>query len=205
MGSLKLEAKARADLAFVTTALKRDRKLKVRVLGCTVHTEAGPVALQRSKAVVAHLNTHGVLRQQCRAEACPPAMIHGLQEHGMSAVRFTVVQSLLFAKRLAFESGTAAVPSKAEPMLLKVARMLQDNPELELMLEGHADAREDHPIELSRARAVAIRKWLVAQGVTCALGVLPCGAAYPVASNLTAQGRRHNRRAEVQIRLRGAT
>ncbi|KOO29483.1 hypothetical protein Ctob_005924 [Chrysochromulina tobinii] len=120
MGSLKLEAKARADLAFVTTALKRDRKLKVRVLGCTVHTEAGPVALQRSKAVVAHLNTHGVLRQQCRAEACPPAMIHGLQEHGMSAVRFTVVQSLLFAKRLAFESGTAAVPSKAEPMLLKV-------------------------------------------------------------------------------------
>jgi hypothetical protein len=59
--------------------------------------------------------------------------------------------------------------------------MLQDNPELELMLEGHADAREDHPIELSRARAVAIRKWLVANGVTCALGVLPCGAAYPVA------------------------
>jgi hypothetical protein len=113
-------SQARADLAFVTTALKRDRKLKVRVLGCTVHTEAGPVALQRSKAVVAHLNTHGVLRQQCRAEACPPAMIHGLQEHGMSAVRFTVVQSLLFAKRLAFESGTAAVPSKAEPMLLKV-------------------------------------------------------------------------------------
>ena len=91
------------------------------------------------------------------------------------------------------------------PRHYQVARMLQDNPELELMLEGHADAREDHPIELSRARAVAIRKWLVAQGVTCALGVLPCGAAYPVASNLTAQGRRHNRRAEVQIRLRGAT
>ena len=111
---------ARADLAFVTTALKRDRKLKLRVLGCTVHTEAGPIALQRSKAVVAHLNTHGVLRQQCRAEACPPAMIQGLQEHGMSAVRFTVVQSLLFAKRLAFESGTAAVPARAEPMLLKV-------------------------------------------------------------------------------------
>ena len=64
------------------------------------------------------------------SQSCLTVVLHSRASHRdecASQVRFTVVQSLLFAKRLAFESGTAAVPSKAEPMLLKViATMVAD-------------------------------------------------------------------------------
>jgi len=205
VGATDLGSKARADLAFVMTALKTDKSLKLRVLGCTVHTEAGTVGLQRAKAVVSHLTKNGVLRQQCRAEHSPPVMLNGLTEHGMAAVRFTVVQSMLFSKRLSFATGSAALPATLETVLEKVARTLQAHPDLDLVLEGHADAHEGQPLELSKARAMVIKKWLMDHGAKCKLRVLPCGAAYPVASNLTAQGRRHNRRVEVQIRLSGGT
>ena len=84
------------------TALKTDRSLKLRVLGCTVHTEASTVALKRAKTIVEYLTKHGVLRQQLRAEASPPSIINGLVEYGVAAARFVVVQSILLPKRLSF-------------------------------------------------------------------------------------------------------
>ena len=96
--------------------------------------------------------------------------------------------------------GSAELPATALPMLEKVVRTLEAHPGLQLVLEGHADKREVQPHDLSSQRAACVKKWLRDNGVRCTVGVLPCGGACPVATNLTAQGRRHNRRIELQIR-----
>ena len=200
--SVKLGAKAKADLAFVITTLKRQRSLKLRVCGCTLHTEARVLALERAKAVVAYLTTHGVLRQQLRAEARPPPF----GEHGTPAACFVVVQNIFLSRRVAFDAGSAELPINAPPLLEKVARTLEAHTELDLVLEGHADSKEEMAAELSSQRAGAIKKFLAANGVPAArLGVMAVGGACPIATNLTPQGRRHNRRVEMQIRMRSVT
>ena len=199
-GSVKLGAKAKADLAFVMTTLKTQRTLKLRVLGCTLHTEAPRVAIERAKAVVSYLTSHGVLRQQLRAEANAPKF----GDHGTSSVMFVVVQSIFLPRRLSFEPLSHELPINAPGMLEKVAHTLAAHAELDLMLEGHCDATEGpQPTELSGRRAASVKKFLIANGVAASrLGVVACGAACPVATNGTRQGRRHNRRVEMQIRVR---
>jgi outer membrane protein OmpA-like peptidoglycan-associated protein len=197
--SSKLGAKAKADLAFVITTLKRQKTLKLRVCGCTLHTEAPKMALERARAVVAVLTEKGVLKQQLRAEARPPEF----GQHGTSAACFVVVQSMFLPKRLSFADGSTDLPSVAPPMLDKVKNTLDAHADLDLVLEGHTDSREPQPTELSGRRAVSVKKFLVAAGVAAnRLNVVAVGGACPVATNLTAQGRRHNRRVEIQIRVR---
>ena len=70
------------------------------------------------------------------------------------------------------------------------------------MLEGHADAREAPATELSGRRAKAVKAWLTANGCTARIGTVAVGRACPVATNGTFQGRRNNRRVEIQIRMR---
>ena len=198
--SVKLGAKAKADLAFVITTLKAQRSLKLRVCGCTLHTEARGLALERAKCVAAYLTTHGVLRQQLRAESRPPPF----GEHGSPAACFVVVQNIFLPRRIAFDVGSGELPINAPPLLEKVARTLEAHAELDLVLEGHADAHEAASAELSNKRAGSVKRFLAANGIPASrLGVVAVGGACPVATNLTPQGRRHNRRVEMQIRTRG--
>lgn len=117
-------------------------------------------------------------------------------------MRFAVVQSLLLPKPIAFEAGSSELPAKAAPLLEKVAATLGAHPGIDLLIEGHCDKREGEPTETSRRRAAAVKKWLASHGVRCAISVQPCGGGHPVATNLTAAGRRHNRRVEMQLRVR---
>ena len=149
--------------------------------------------------MVAYLTGHGVLRQQLRAEARPTE--YG--QHGTSAVGFVVVQSIFLPKRLSFMPGSAELLPTAPPMLEKVVRTLEEHCGLDLMLEGHADNQEERPSDLSGRRAVSVKRWLAANGCSAKVGVTAVGAACPVAPNLTYQGRRNNRRVELQIRVRG--
>ena len=174
--STKLNAKAKADLAFVITTLKTQKTLKLRVLGCTLHTESGPVGLARAQTVVSYLTGHGVLRQQLRAEARPADS----GQHGTSAVSFVVVQSIFLPKRLSFMPGSAGLLPAVPPMLAKVVRTLEEHCGFDLMLEGHADNQEERPSDLSGRRAVAVKRWLTANGCNAKVGVTAIGAACPV-------------------------
>jgi len=203
-GSAKLSAKSRAELAFVITTLKRDRQLRVRVIGSIKHTEAPPLALQRAQAVRAFLVSHEVLRRQLRVESQPVESVGGIRSAGASCVHFKVIQGLFLPRAITFREGEGEqLDARTEQMLAKVVSTLAAHPGVGLMLEGHADSSEPHAISLGLRRAQAVQRWLRANGTKVFLATTSAGAACPIAPNSTAQGRRHNRRIELHLRTNG--
>lgn len=82
----------------------------------------------------------------------------------------------------------------------KLAKVLQDNPQRSVLVEGFTDSTgaAAHNLELSDRRAGAVRKALLEQGVAEArIATRGYGEAHPVAANDTAGNRQLNRRVEI--------
>ena len=79
--------------------------------------------------------------------------------------------------------------------------MLQENPKLDLIIEGHTDnvGGAKFNLELSRKRAEAVKRWLVDKaGISeVRLATVGYGLSRPIADNSTEEGRAKNRRVEL--------
>jgi OmpA-OmpF porin, OOP family len=102
-----------------------------------------------------------------------------------------------------FETGSAKLRSESLPLLEEIAEILRSDPTiLRVAVDGHTDSRglPRKNLELSRARAVAVVRWLNEHGVealrTEARGF---GARAPITTNGTEEGRLANRRVEIVI------
>jgi outer membrane protein OmpA-like peptidoglycan-associated protein len=102
-----------------------------------------------------------------------------------------------------FATGKSVIQPRSFKMLDQVARILQQHPEVEKMvIEGHTDDRGNAEAnrKLSRARAEAVKGYLVSKGVEPArLEAQGFGPDQPIASNKTDKGRAANRRVEFII------
>ncbi len=82
-----------------------------------------------------------------------------------------------------------------------IARGLETNPNLRLMIEGYTDSvgNAAYNLELSKRRAEAVKTVLVSQFKVDAarLTTAGLGATKPIDSNDTPQGRSQNRRVEL--------
>lgn len=89
------------------------------------------------------------------------------------------------------------------PTLQAVQSILTLNTHLlRTRVEGHADDSKDAAanLELSRRRARAVTRWLIARGIMAArLELVACGARYPVATEPTEGARQKNRRVEFYV------
>ncbi len=115
---------------------------------------------------------------------------------------------ITFLADVLFDSGKAKIKTDAEPILNKVARILNENvPDLNVGIEGHTD---NVPIkssgwktnwELSTARALSVLHYLAdKEGVAeSRLSAIGYGEYRPVDSNDTREGRQKNRRVEIVI------
>ncbi|WP_309085177.1 DUF4892 domain-containing protein [Chelativorans sp.] len=87
------------------------------------------------------------------------------------------------------------------PQILEIAKLLQENPTLSVLLVGHTDMQGglDYNMDLSRRRAARVVQTLVQEhGIAEArLQALGVGPAAPLASNDNDEGRALNRRVEV--------
>lgn len=100
-----------------------------------------------------------------------------------------------------FDFNKATVKPESEPTLKEIAKLLKQDPKLNLYVVGHTDSvgKISYNMQLSNARAKAVVKALVskygvAQGPLDPYGVGPLA---PVASNETEEGRALNRRVEL--------
>lgn len=122
-------------------------------------------------------------------------------EGGRKLVSATDTQ-LTLNGRIFFATDSADInqEEKSEATLLAVAQALRDHPALSCIeVQGHTDDTGDvsHNLELSRARAAAVRQWLVAAGIEPhRLAHRGFGGSQPLASNTNEDGRTQNRRVQ---------
>jgi chemotaxis protein MotB len=109
-------------------------------------------------------------------------------------------ESLLFA------SGKTAVEPKGVEALKNVAKVLEQNPDINILVEGHTD---DVPMkgngdikdnwDLSVIRATSVTKILLQNSSTDAKRITSAGRGeyFPIDANKTAEARKKNRRTEI--------
>ena len=100
-----------------------------------------------------------------------------------------------------FRSNSADILPDSETVLNQIARTLQEDPSLQLIIEGHTDnvGGADFNLGLSRQRAEAVKRWLVDNGgiSEIRLTTVGYGLSRPMADNGTEEGRAQNRRVEL--------
>jgi OmpA-OmpF porin, OOP family len=102
-----------------------------------------------------------------------------------------------------FETGSAEILPQSYPLLNQIARVLNENPQVELVrIEGHTDNQGGaaYNLDLSQRRAESVRTSLIERGVDeDRLLAEGFGLTRPVADNATEEGRADNRRVEMHI------
>ncbi|HEY5924813.1 MAG TPA: OmpA family protein [Kofleriaceae bacterium] len=109
--------------------------------------------------------------------------------------------------KVQFEVGKAALLPASHALLDEVAKMLKDNPQVEMIsVEGHTDSTGSPEVnrKLSQQRAESVAKYLSSKGVKAArMEPKGFGPDRPVADNETDPGREANRRVEFNILKQG--
>jgi chemotaxis protein MotB len=130
-----------------------------------------------------------------------------LQDEDISVNVEKGVVFISISDKLLFSSGSDKVNENAKTVLGKVAKVVNDKPEIDIMVEGHTD---DQPISsakfadnwaLSTARATAVTRVLQEDFKVSPKRMTAAGRSYymPVASNDTAEGRSKNRRTRIVV------
>jgi len=113
-----------------------------------------------------------------------------------------VAQKITLAGDALFDTNSAEIKAEGQPALDEFAARTKLVDITEIDIVGHADSRgsDEHNLELSARRAVAVRDYLVSKKVS-PHGIVTSGAgeSQPVASNDTAEGRAKNRRVDITL------
>jgi outer membrane protein OmpA-like peptidoglycan-associated protein len=139
-------------------------------------------------------------------DECPdqpgPRSNDGCPTHGVVVWRHG---KLVIFGKVHFDTGSARIQKRSDPLLEQVAAMIKDHPEVgRVRVEGYTDnvGPPEMNLRLSRERAKSVRDRLIALGVRPArLETEGYGETHPAAPNRTRAGRAKNRRVEfVSIR-----
>jgi outer membrane protein OmpA-like peptidoglycan-associated protein len=110
---------------------------------------------------------------------------------------------LLLLDAVYFETGKAEISINSYPYLNIIGKMLTKYPKLQIEVSGHTDnvGAFQYNMVLSQTRADGVRVYLVqiAPELSSMLTARGYGSTQPKASNTTADGRKLNRRTELQV------
>jgi len=104
------------------------------------------------------------------------------------------------ALQVNFATDRTEILPESQPQIDQVVELLQQDPQLNLGVEGHTDDTGDagHNLRLSEGRSNAVVKALVARGIDAArLTSGGFGSTHPVADNGSEEGKARNRRVEL--------
>lgn len=108
----------------------------------------------------------------------------------------------LVLNNIFFETNSHTLLPTSHAELNTVIELLQNNPSIKLLVEGHTDnvGNAEHNIKLSQQRAEAIVNYLTEKGIEPSrLQAKGYGFSKPIADNNTEEGRAMNRRTEIKI------
>jgi OOP family OmpA-OmpF porin len=115
--------------------------------------------------------------------------------------------SVAIGEKVQFATGSAEILPVSHGLLDEVARLLTDNPQIELLqVEGHTDSTGTAALNrrLSQQRAESVMKYLASKGVAAGrMQAKGFGPDKPIADNASDDGREKNRRVEFNILKQG--
>ncbi|MBI5370535.1 MAG: OmpA family protein [Sphingobacteriales bacterium] len=106
------------------------------------------------------------------------------------------------AKRIQFKSAQAVLLPQSLAVLDEVAKLLADNPDLHLAIEGHTsgDGIFEANMQLSKERAENVKAYLVKKGIDAArLDAKGFGPTQPLNNGKTPADKAQNRRVELKL------
>lgn len=101
-----------------------------------------------------------------------------------------------------FNTDKAQLKPGAQSTVDRLAVFMRENPQRQILIEGHTDSRgsDEYNQVLSRDRAEAVEAALLRQNIASnRMQIRGLGERFPVASNNTAAGQQQNRRVEIVI------
>ena len=160
-------------------------------LGTTIERLAHP---QKACAARATKRRKAAPTVKPRPKAKPLPKAAGVLQRSLNAA--------LAKRTIQFEAGKAVLTPSGRATLDRLLKTLKRYPKARIRIEGYTDS--DGPaaqnLALSRARADAVRLYLISHGIRAAsLEAVGFGESRPVASNATAAGKAKNRRIELKV------
>ena len=123
--------------------------------------------------------------------------------NGCPAVTEAVQKTLLdYAKTILFDTGRSTIKDQSKDVLNNIVAILNEYRNARFTIDGHTDSVGSAKLNqtLSEERAGAVRNYLIENGVASdRLESAGYGEDRPIASNNTREGRRTNRRVEINL------
>ncbi|MFD1062693.1 OmpA family protein [Winogradskyella litorisediminis] len=107
-----------------------------------------------------------------------------------------------YAKTILFDTGKSSIKAESEEVLADIIKILNKYPSAKFTVEGHTDSVGSEKLNqrLSDARALSVKDYLISNGVDkFRLSSRGYGESKPIASNKTREGRKQNRRVEINL------
>lgn len=120
--------------------------------------------------------------------------------HKLTKEEITVINKVF--NNLEFESGNSVILQKSYSSLDELVILLKKKPSYILFIDGHTDnvGNAESNLKLSRDRAESVKKYITEKGINGSrITAMGFGMTRPLLPNSTPEGRKKNRRVELQI------
>lgn len=128
----------------------------------------------------------------------------------MDAAKKAVIKNIKLSRsgdairlnHLIFAQGKSTIEPESFHELDEIALMMQENPKIEIQLEGHTDnvGAPDANLKLSQDRVDAVKSYLVKKGIKKSrIQTKAFGGSRPLRNEMTPEARILNRRVEMRI------
>ncbi len=138
--------------------------------------------------------------EACATTAAPPVVKEQKRESAVAREMFEKGRATI---NIEFDTNKANIKPKYHEEIKKFADVMQDHPDLNVIIEGHTDnvGAKAYNEKLSQRRAESVKKYMVDKfGISAErLSAKGYGMSKPLTGNNTAAGRAKNRRVEAAV------
>ena len=206
--NFSIDMPAAAQLASILPIVKNVPNASMLIKGDTITVNAPDaaaldklVADLQAAAPAMTVKAEGPLDEQSEIDNSLTASKAAMDNLGQDPDPRDVARALSL-QVVNFEVDKAIIPEVNKPLLNNTVKIMQQVPNMKLMIIGHTDKTADaaYNMKLSQERAQAMKAYLVAQGADPSkLMIKGMGETDPIADNATDQGRFRNRRIEFVV------
>ncbi|MEO0900763.1 MAG: DUF5723 family protein [Bacteroidota bacterium] len=107
-----------------------------------------------------------------------------------------------FAKTILFDTGKTTIKLESAEVMAEIVKILNEYPTANFVIEGHTDSIGSYEVNqsLSERRAASVEQFLIDKGINPnRLSSIGYGETKPIATNMYKDGRKQNRRVEINL------